>query len=513
MTARELDFFVSYASPELSWAEWVAWQLQEAGYMVELDAWNWDVGANAVTRMSQALTNARKMVALFSPAYFEPHRFTTDEWTAVVVLGRDSDRLIPVLIEDMDKDIIPAVLRPLVPVRIHGVPADVAKERLLRAVSGAQPAPPVAEPPFPGGAAGRSVSVPPSASGGASRKPRRPVGEAPSKGSRQPGSGSGVYETAGPIVSSPVIADDLVLVGSDDGRLHAVHRGRMTGAWTAELGGGPVRSSPVVDGELVFAGGDDGVYALDLASGERAWALHTDEPVSSRPAVVDNTVYVAADDIDVYALPRSYAASVRWLWKRPAPGPGAAGSGPVSSPCLADGMIYVGGRSGHLNAIDAVTGTGQWSRRLGDLVSSSPVVVDGTVYVGSDDCHVWSLDAATGRVRWDFETGGPVVSSPAVADGIVYVGSDDGFLYAIEATTGKRRWAFPTGRGVLSSPLVADGTVYVGSLDSRLYALDARTGRRLWRFGTGGPVISSPVLRDGIVQVASMDGRLYAVHA
>src|SRR6185437_5598940 len=37
------DFFVSHAGAERAWAEWVAWQLTDAGYTVELDAWDWPV--------------------------------------------------------------------------------------------------------------------------------------------------------------------------------------------------------------------------------------------------------------------------------------------------------------------------------------------------------------------------------------------------------------------------------------------------------------------------------------
>ena len=39
-----LDFFVSHAGADRAWAEWVAWQLTDAGYTVELDVWDWAGG-------------------------------------------------------------------------------------------------------------------------------------------------------------------------------------------------------------------------------------------------------------------------------------------------------------------------------------------------------------------------------------------------------------------------------------------------------------------------------------
>ena len=40
MSGRGTDFFVSHAGRDTAWAEWLAWQLQEAGHTVELDVWD-----------------------------------------------------------------------------------------------------------------------------------------------------------------------------------------------------------------------------------------------------------------------------------------------------------------------------------------------------------------------------------------------------------------------------------------------------------------------------------------
>jgi TIR domain len=37
MGGNGIDFFVSHAGADAAWAEWVAWQLIDAGYSVELD--------------------------------------------------------------------------------------------------------------------------------------------------------------------------------------------------------------------------------------------------------------------------------------------------------------------------------------------------------------------------------------------------------------------------------------------------------------------------------------------
>ena len=84
MVGDRVDSFVSHAGADRAWAEWVAWQLTEAGYTVELDVWNWAAGRNFITAMSDALDRCDSVVALFSAAYFKRERYTTDEWAAAL---------------------------------------------------------------------------------------------------------------------------------------------------------------------------------------------------------------------------------------------------------------------------------------------------------------------------------------------------------------------------------------------------------------------------------------------
>jgi len=144
------DFFVSHAGAERAWAEWVAWQLIDAGYTVELDVWDWPVGRNFVMAMSDALDRCDRVVALLSAAYVDRSRYTTEEWTAsqVHLPGVEGDRLVPVRVEDMPVAGVPALLRPLVSCDLFGVDAAEARRVLLAAVKG--PERPGGEPVFPG---------------------------------------------------------------------------------------------------------------------------------------------------------------------------------------------------------------------------------------------------------------------------------------------------------------------------------------------------------------------------
>jgi tetratricopeptide (TPR) repeat protein len=128
----------------------VAWQLTEAGYNVELDVWDWAAGQNFITAMSDALGRCDRVVALFSAAYFDRSRYTTDEWSAGLlhVPGTGEGRLVPVRVQDVPAADVPAVLQPLVYRDLFGVGEEQARQVLLEAVAG--PRRPDQGPVFPG---------------------------------------------------------------------------------------------------------------------------------------------------------------------------------------------------------------------------------------------------------------------------------------------------------------------------------------------------------------------------
>jgi outer membrane protein assembly factor BamB len=100
-----------------------------------------------------------------------------------------------------------------------------------------------------------------------------------------------------------------------------------------------------------------------------------------------------------------------------------------SSAALDGGRVIVGGRDKLIHAIDAASGTPDWTFATRARVDSSPVVAGGRVYVGSSDGRLYVLDSATGRRIWEFDTGAGITASPAIADGKVVIGTQDGRLY------------------------------------------------------------------------------------
>jgi tetratricopeptide (TPR) repeat protein len=147
VTGQPRAIFVSYAGVDRAWAEWVAWELSAARYSVELDVWDWHAGDSAVRRMDEALQRAAVVVALFSPAYFEEHRFTRDEWEAVLTARPDRrQRLIPLRVAEVTPP--SPLLARLVWKDLFDLAEEHARTALLTAV-GELSGRPTTAPPFP----------------------------------------------------------------------------------------------------------------------------------------------------------------------------------------------------------------------------------------------------------------------------------------------------------------------------------------------------------------------------
>src|SRR4051812_1153674 len=143
MDDRRTDFFISHAGRDTGWAEWLAWQLQQAGYSVELDVWDWAPGEDFVARMSAALERADRLLAVCTEAYFSSTFGGAEFRAGFVRQNKAEGRIVPVLIE-------PVTLPPLSATLIHldltGLDEAAAAARLRAQLSGGRP---TSAPPFP----------------------------------------------------------------------------------------------------------------------------------------------------------------------------------------------------------------------------------------------------------------------------------------------------------------------------------------------------------------------------
>lgn len=141
------DFFVSYNAKDRAWAEWIAWQLEEAGFSVVIQAW--DFVGNWVVRMDAAMRDTTRTIAVLSQDYLAA-LYTQTEWANAFLLDPTGtkDLLIPVRVRPAQ---LAGVFAQIVYVDFVDVPETTAIESLLKRVRGERGKP--ARPPnFPGAA-------------------------------------------------------------------------------------------------------------------------------------------------------------------------------------------------------------------------------------------------------------------------------------------------------------------------------------------------------------------------
>ncbi len=141
------DFFLSYNSADKTWAEWIAWHLEDVGYTVAFQGWDSIPGKNFVQWMNDSSREAERTIAVLSPNYVAA-QFTAPEWMAAFVqdpTGKDG-RLIPIRIAKFKAE---GLLRAIVYADLVGLDEAEAKEVLLKAAAfkGGKPA---TAPSFPG---------------------------------------------------------------------------------------------------------------------------------------------------------------------------------------------------------------------------------------------------------------------------------------------------------------------------------------------------------------------------
>ncbi|WP_235947660.1 toll/interleukin-1 receptor domain-containing protein [Candidatus Frankia alpina] len=139
--------FISYVDADLAWAQWIAWQLEEAGYPALIEAWDFAAGTHPVDRLHQTVADALPTLAVLSAAYLASTE-TPAQWQSAWHQGAagHTGALLAVRVEDCPR---PGLLGRLGAVDLFDLDRDTARMRLLAAVRAGR-AKPAVEPPYPG---------------------------------------------------------------------------------------------------------------------------------------------------------------------------------------------------------------------------------------------------------------------------------------------------------------------------------------------------------------------------
>jgi len=260
------------------------------------------------------------------------------------------------------------------------------------------------------------------------------------------------FETDGELRASPVVSDEVVVVGDMNGVVYGLNAINGREHWRTSLDAPSVfASAAVIDGTVFVSGYDDlnraeaTVFALDLATGEVQWARDFDQGGRTGVKTDGERVYIQTDDGACYALDSGTGETI---WR-------IDGERHNKLPALDAGLVIR--KDGEaLVALDAKHGTERWRTDVDGRVLTPPVVDDGRVYVVTGSSELWCLDSATGKVVWHINIDTAIREHPATSDPLL-----------------------PVVGGVLDSKPVTDGeSIFIG-IYKGLVEIDAIDGRLL----------------------------------
>ena len=343
-----------------------------------------------------------------------------------------------------------------------------------------------------------------------------------------PADGRTVYApfVTGDIIKGTATVDPdgfpLLYTGSRDNSLHvvALDRSEPTELWalSSDVGGRTLWNddwdgSPVVIDDLLIVGGensrfyvvklnraydDDGLITVEpeLVSSVEGWDQQLLDDLGDVQVSIENSVAVSGSV--------AYFANSGGLvqgWDLAAVADGGApervfrfwAGDDIDASVVVDenGQLYVGAEYERGSAR---------SRDLGQVFRLDPS--------SPDDPLVWSVEANSG-----LDTG--VWATPALHDNLVLVSTDDGRILGLDRDDGSERWTLSMEGPLWSSPVVIDDTLLQGDCIVGLNAFDISdttvAPEPLWTLPLDGCVESTPAVWDGRIFVGTRAGFFYGI--
>ncbi len=293
------------------------------------------------------------------------------------------------------------------------------------------------------------------------------------------------------------------------------------------------RTLPLVLNEQVLFGSQDGsVFALWREGGGQAWRTQLNRGRIRGSRLLSSAGVVVVPAYELWAVDPA-SGGVLWSFGGP---DGAAGTrdGAVSGD-----TIFAASALGWASSLDAATGQAHWSVDLGESVFSPVVAGDRVLFatrgffgqaeregpLGAG--HIVALRRSDGEELWRFELPDSVgfpLSGGAVSAGVVWedqliVSGKAAWVYAVRIADGELLWSRPNGDtppvgGYHLPPTILGDVAVLSTSNNRLEGWDVRSGDRRWSWDVPTTVTPAATWQgyvfafDGPVTVGTPEGAI-----
>ncbi len=197
-----------------------------------------------------------------------------------------------------------------------------------------------------------------------------------------------IFSTRGPIYSDLTQAENYIVFGSRDNNIYEIDQdgdlrwNRLTGDW--------VDSSPVIFQDIVVVGGDDQlIRGLHLKDGSMKWNYRMTDAINTAVAIdSEGIVYAASYGLEISAIKIS-SNTPKWSKKTASP--------VISDIVLRNGHIYFGCTNSEFCCLEAKTGSVKWIFKAQSYVLARPIFYNDIILISAHNGTVYALSAETGK--------------------------------------------------------------------------------------------------------------------
>ena len=261
------------------------------------------------------------------------------------------------------------------------------------------------------------------------------------------------------------------------------------------------------------------VYAFERATGKVVWKHPVTRSVSGNGGATTDVLgsganaYVVTIGDELLCLDvktgrlnwsfQSRFAGDQFMWSR--------------RPAVSGDLVFFGGITGTLYAIDAKSGKEIWKRDFGSRISTHLTPSGEDLYLGTADGHLYRVNQKTGAVAADLTIGVTPVGVPVVTGDILLVylnsrGGDGGAeaLACLDRALTKIRWSQKSAGGwSLTSPYLWRDRVLAGNEAGEVIAFRLVDGARQETFALKGTIRSIGGI-DDTFYIGTLNGTIYA---
>ncbi|NRB71130.1 MAG: outer membrane protein assembly factor BamB [Xanthomonadales bacterium] len=278
----------------------------------------------------------------------------------------------------------------------------------------------------------------------------------------------------------PGLTGELVIMGTENGEVHAFQRDSGTPVWIARVSSEVLAPPTAADGIVVVRSIDGRVFGLNASNGRRLWVYDRSVPLltlrgNATPVIRAGIVYLGYDSGEVVAL-RLEDGSL--LWEEAIATP--EGRSELDRLADVDGAmalvasdLLVSSYKSRLSSVAADSGRLLWFK---DIASATGVTVYRTNLATSDrEGNVWMLDRRNGSTLWRQDAlANRGLTRPVFYDDFVVVGDYEGYLHWLRVADGNFVARTKVGGdGFIGAPQVVGDVLYVYTQKGDLVAFSA----------------------------------------